>query len=58
MGYRLLGLTAGDLEDMGLDRRHAHDIQSDIENFSGGGGSYVSDPQEWTVKDVADWVAK
>ena len=58
MGDRLLGLTAGDLEDMGLDRRHAHDIQIDIENFPGEGGSYVSDPQEWTVKDVADWVAK
>ena len=58
MDYRLLGLTAGDLEDMGLDRRHAHAIQSDIENFPGGGGSSVSDPQEWTVKDVADWVTK
>jgi len=55
-GFRLLGLTAVDLEDMRVDRRDTHDILRDIEDLSRGGSS--SDPKDWTEKDVAAWVAK
>jgi len=55
-GFRLLGLTAVDLEDMRIDRRDTYDILSDVEELSGGGAK--SDPRDWTEKDVAAWVTK
>jgi len=55
-GFRLLGLTAIDLEDMGVDRRDAHDILRDIEDLSRAGGS--SNLREWTEKDVTTWLTK